>query len=140
MQYLHRNKIAHRDLKPENILIDYDNQIKIIDFGLSTSFVKGKDLKSFCGSPCYAAPEIVESKAGYNPIQSDLWSLGVILFVMLAGYLPFCDQDINTVYKKIIQCNYKIPSHVSAAAKDLIQGLLVKTPNKRISLQQIKDH
>ena len=73
------NKIAHRDLKPENILIDYDNQIKIIDFGLSTSFVKGKDLKSFCGSPCYAAPEIVESKAGYNPIQSDLWSLGVIV-------------------------------------------------------------
>jgi len=77
---------------------------------------------------------------GYNPLLSDLWSLGVILFVMLTGYLPFCDQDVNTVYKQILACNYKIPSSVSAAAKDLIQSLLERIPNKRISLKNIRDH
>lgn len=137
---MHRNKIAHRDLKPENILIDYDGQLKIVDFGLSTAFVKGKDLNSYCGSPCYVAPEILEGKVGYNPVQSDLWSLGVVLFVMLAGYLPFCNQDINTIYKQIIACDYKIPSHVSAGAKDLIQSLLVKAPHKRISLRKVREH
>lgn len=127
-------------MKPENILIDYDNQLKIIDFGLSTAFVKGKEMKSFCGSPCYAAPEIIEGKIGYNPTHSDLWSLGIILYVMVTGYLPFCDQDINTVYKQIVACDYKIPSHVSAAARDLIQNLLIKVPSKRISLKQIREH
>jgi len=77
---------------------------------------------------------------GYNPLLSDLWSLGVILFVMLTGYLPFCDQDVNTVYKQILACSYKIPSSVSAAAKDLIQSLLERIPNKRISLKNIRDH
>ena len=72
--------------------------------------------------------------------MSDLWSLGVVLFVMLAGYLPFCDQDINTVFKQIAACNYKIPSHVSAAARDLIEKLLVKQPNQRISLKKIREH
>lgn len=137
---MHRNKIAHRDLKPENILIDYDNQIKIIDFGLSTTFTKGKELKSYCGSPCYAAPEILEGKATYNPILSDLWSLGVILFVMICGHLPFCDADTHTLYKKVIAANYKIPSHVSGAAKDLIENLLVKNPTKRMSIDNIMNH
>jgi len=68
----------------------------------------------------YAAPEIVEAKKSYNPLFSDLWSCGVILFAMLCGYLPFCDADTHTLYKKIMSCNYKIPPHVNASAKNLI--------------------
>ena len=140
MHYLHNNHIAHRDLKPENILIDYDGQLKIIDFGLSSTFGKNQELKSFCGSPCYAAPEIIEAKGGYNPIQSDLWSCGVILFAMLCGHLPFCDNDTHTLYKKILTCTYKMPSHLSAAAKNLIENLLVRNPSQRFSLTDIYSH
>ena len=140
VDYLHKNKIAHRDLKPENILIDYDQQLKIIDFGLSSHFKKDKTLNSFCGSPCYAAPEIIEGKGGYNPEQTDLWSCGIILFVMLCGHLPFCDSDTHTLYKKVIACNYKIPGHVSGGARNLIENLLVKNPSERMSIEDIKGH
>lgn len=97
-------------------------------------------MKSFCGSPCYAAPEIIEGKAGYNPVQCDLWSCGVILFTMICGHLPFCDADTNTLYKKVLACSYKIPAFVSGAARDLIQNLLVKNPAKRMSIAELKTH
>ena len=105
-------------MKPENILIDFDNQIKLIDFGLSTEYEKGMD--TFCGSPCYAAPEIVEGKKGYNPEAADLWSCGIILFTMIAGYLPFCETNVNLIFKKIIAGSYKMPDAISPSAKNLI--------------------
>lgn len=110
---MHRNRVAHRDLKPENILIDYDKQLKVIDFGLGSFYDEKNELKTFCGSPCYAAPEMVEAKKNYNPLNADIWSCGIILFAMLCGHLPFCDADTHTLFKKIMTCNYKIPSHVS---------------------------
>jgi serine/threonine protein kinase len=120
-------------------MIDYDKQLKIIDFGLS-SFYNKSTLKTFCGSPCYAAPEIIEAKRPYNPIFADIWSCGVILYSMLCGHLPFCDADTHTLYKKVLTGNYKIPGHLSPAAKELIENLLVLTPKKRLSLQEIKKH
>jgi 5'-AMP-activated protein kinase catalytic alpha subunit len=106
-------------LKPENILLDFDKQLKLIDFGLG-AFYKKNELKTFCGSPCYAAPEMVAAKKHYNPLFADLWSCGVILFSMLCGRLPFCDADAQTLYKKVLSGIYKIPSHVSPEAKHLI--------------------
>lgn len=122
------------------MLIDFDNQLKIIDFGLSTTYSKNKELKSYCGSPCYAAPEIIEGKNTYNPVLTDLWSCGVILFAMICGYLPFCDPDTHTLYKKILACNYKFPSHISAGARDLIENLLVQNPSKRMKISDIRSH
>jgi serine/threonine protein kinase len=97
-------------------------------------------LKNFCGSPCYAAPEIIEAKKAYNPLQADLWSCGVILFAMLCGYLPFCDADTTLLYRKVVSCNYKIPNFISASARNLIETLLEKTPSKRLTLAEIKSH
>lgn len=86
--YLHQLNIVHRDLKPENLLIDWKNSLKIVDFGLSNTYKPGEMLKTACGSPCYAAPEMIASKK-YNGLEVDIWSCGVILFAMVCGYLPF---------------------------------------------------
>ena len=83
----------HRDLKPENLLLDYNHNIKIVDFGLSNTYKNGESLKTACGSPCYAAPEMIAGKR-YHGIQVDIWSCGVILYALLCGYLPF--EDANT--------------------------------------------
>lgn len=88
MAYLHKLNIVHRDLKPENMLLDWNNNIKIVDFGLSNTYKKGDLLKTACGSPCYAAPEMIANKA-YVGLDVDIWSCGVILFAMVCGYLPF---------------------------------------------------
>jgi 5'-AMP-activated protein kinase catalytic alpha subunit len=83
---------------------------------------------------------MVEAKQSYNPLQVDLWSCGVVLFAMLCGHLPFCDVDTHTLFKKILACTYKIPTHVSPDAQDLIQRLLVLDPEKRISIEEIREH
>lgn len=140
LEYLHRNRIAHRDLKPENMLMDFDGQLKVIDLGLSACYEGLSTLKTFCGSPCYAAPEMVEGKTSYLPLQADLWSCGVVLFAMLCGHLPFCDTDTHVLFKKILACNYKLPAYLSPHAQDLIQKLLVKAPEQRISLEEIREH
>lgn len=90
IEYLHELGIVHRDLKPENLLLDHQKQIKLVDFGLSNTYKQGETLKTACGSPCYAAPEMIEGKAYYGS-RVDVWSTGVILFAMVAGYLPFED-------------------------------------------------
>ena len=112
--------IAHRDIKPENILIDYEGNMKIIDFGLSNTYKKSisiftpdEKLNTSCGSPCYAAPEMIEGKNPYDPVKVDLWSLGIVLFTMVCGYLPFCDPDTSKLYKKILSGNYKYPEFLS---------------------------
>lgn len=90
IEYLHKIKIVHRDIKPENLLLK--GKLKIVDFGLSNTY--SEMLKTACGSPCYAAPEMISGKM-YNGLKADLWSCGVVLFVMLCGYLPFEDSNTN---------------------------------------------
>jgi 5'-AMP-activated protein kinase, catalytic alpha subunit len=94
---LHELGIVHRDLKPENLLLDYQQNLKLVDFGLSNTYEQGMKLKTACGSPCYAAPEMIEGK-WYFGSQVDVWSSGVILFAMLAGFLPFEDKDTGKLY------------------------------------------
>ena len=94
---MHLLKIVHRDLKPENLLLDQNKDIKIIDFGLSNLYEEGELLKTACGSPCYAAPEMIAGKR-YEGVMVDIWSSGVILFAMLCGYLPFDDNDTQRLY------------------------------------------
>ena len=103
IEYLHSIKICHRDLKPENLLLDENMNIKIVDFGLSNTYKKSSDtLKTACGSPCYASPEMIAGKR-YLGLDTDLWSLGVITYAMTVGYLPFEDPDTNKLYKKILE-------------------------------------
>lgn len=109
---MHKLKICHRDLKPENLLLDDNNNIKIVDFGLSNTYKTGETLKTACGSPCYAAPEMIAGKK-YHGLSADIWSLGVILYAMSCGYLPFEDPNTNKLYKKILSCDYLIPGFIS---------------------------
>jgi 5'-AMP-activated protein kinase catalytic alpha subunit len=105
VEYIHKNGIVHRDLKPENLLFDEHRNIKIVDFGLSNQYKPGERLKTACGSPCYAAPEMIAGKR-YECSRVDVWSCGIILYAMLCGYLPFEDQNTNKLYKKIMAGEY----------------------------------
>jgi 5'-AMP-activated protein kinase catalytic alpha subunit len=102
VEYISKLNVVHRDLKPENLLLDHKMNIKIVDFGLSNTFKAGELLKTACGSPCYAAPEMIAGKK-YEGLKADLWSGGVILFAMVCGYLPFEDSNTNTLYKKMLE-------------------------------------
>ena len=143
IEYLHKLNIAHRDLKPENILINQKNDIKLIDFGLGKIFNKGELLKTQCGSPFYASPEMIKGNK-YNGISSDIWSLGVILFSMLFEELPFMEADVKRLYKKILEGKYEIPKDkiniVSKEAIDLVKKILEVDPKKRIKISGIKNH
>ena len=143
VEYIHKLSIAHRDLKPENILINEKNDIKLIDFGLGKIFSKGELLKTQCGSPFYASPEMINGDH-YNGINSDIWSLGVILYLMLFEVLPFMDAEVKRLYKKIIEGKYEIPedkiNEVSNKAIDLISKILEVNPKKRIKISGIKSH
>lgn len=133
MEYISKLRIVHRDLKPENLLLDYDKGIKLVDFGLSNTYKEGELLKTACGSPCYAAPEMIAGKK-YHGTGVDLWSCGVILFALLAGCLPFEDANTSNLYKKILSADFEIPEFVSADAQDLIHQILTTDPEKRISI------
>ena len=118
--------MCHRDLKPENLLLEKESgTLKIIDFGLSNMYQGNEKLKTACGSPCYAAPEMIAGKP-YKGLQVDIWSCGIILYAMIVGYLPFEDPDTDRLYKKIMNCEYRIPSDVSPEATDLISKILNK--------------
>ena len=138
LEYIHSKNIAHRDLKPENLLLDENNIIKIIDFGLSNYFYE-KKLSTPCGSPCYASPEMISGKK-YDGFLIDIWALGITLFAMMCGYLPFEDEYNDELYKKILQCNLNFPKHLSKCAKDIMKKILVTDPKKRINIQEIKEH
>jgi len=112
VDYISSLRIVHRDLKPENLLIDFDKGIKLVDFGLSNTYKEGELLKTACGSPCYAAPEMIAGKR-YEGSMVDIWSCGVILFAILAGYLPFEDPNTSCLYKKILSADYQVPSFIS---------------------------
>jgi 5'-AMP-activated protein kinase catalytic alpha subunit len=138
IEYLHSNGIAHRDIKPENILVD-DEQIKIIDFGLSREFEEGQLLSTSCGSPCYAAPEMIAGES-YDPINADIWSLGIILYAMVCGYLPFEDTNTKKLYRKIIKGVYEMPEDVSKECQDIIRKLIQVCVTDRPSITSLKKH
>ena len=140
IQYIHKLHVVHRDLKLENILIGHDRSIRLVDFGLSNTYKATERLKTACGSPCYAAPEMIDSKTPYEPLMVDIWSSGVILYAMVCGCLPFEDQDTGKLYKKILAGDYKLPKHLSPDLKDFIQRILTTDPDKRIRIEEMKNH
>ena len=139
VEYLHKLKIVHRDLKPENLLLNDSKDVKLVDFGLSNTYKKGEQLSSACGSPCYAAPEMIAGKK-YDGLQADIWSAGVVLFTLLCGYLPFENRDTSILYKKILSGKYEVPSFVSDKAKDFIKGILTVDPLERSTIEDIRNH
>lgn len=140
LSYIHKEHISHRDLKPENILLTHNYKVlKLTDFGLSNHYNFGELLRTPCGSPCYAAPEMIIGKK-YNGIISDVWSSGVILYVMICGYLPFKGENNTQIYENIIKGNYFIPDYLSIGCKNLLEKILVIEPSKRITLEGIKNH
>ncbi|EJD54596.1 Pkinase-domain-containing protein [Auricularia subglabra TFB-10046 SS5] len=136
IDYSHRLKVVHRDLKPENVLLDDDLNVKIADFGLSNRMMDGEFFKTSCGSPNYAAPEVIRG-ALYEGPEIDVWSCGVVLFVMLCGRLPFEDDDINQLFTKITSGHFLIPNHVSPDARYLLHGMLNTDPLKRLTIPDI---
>lgn len=133
------HKIAHRDLKPENLLLDEFNNIKLIDFGLANSMKDSQALKTACGSPNYAAPEVISGRS-YGGVEVDVWSLGVILFAMVCGSLPFDDDSMSSLFSKIKEGRYYMPNYISSEVRDLINRMLQPNPVKRILMKEIKEH
>lgn len=129
----------HRDLKPENLLLDHNNNVKLVDFGLSNLYKEGEKLKTACGSPCYAAPEMIRGER-YHGLGADIWSSGVILYAMVCGYLPFEDQNTKKLYQKIIKAEYKMPDFLSPPCQDLLSLILNPDPTKRYSITDICQH
>ncbi|CEL61979.1 carbon catabolite-derepressing protein kinase [Rhizoctonia solani AG-1 IB] len=136
IDYSHRLKVVHRDLKPENVLLDGQNNVKIADFGLSNVMTDGDFLKTSCGSPNYAAPEVIGGKLYAGP-EIDVWSCGVILYVMLCGRLPFEDEHVPALFRKITEGIYHLPNYLSREAQELIRGMLAVDPVKRLTVPEI---
>ena len=139
IEYIHKLHIVHRDLKPENLLLDEKNAIKIVDFGLSNTYKTDETLKTACGSPCYAAPEMIAGKR-YRGIEVDIWSSGVILFAMICGYLPFEDSNTSQLYKKILAGDCKYSKSISRKSKSFLRGILNIDPDQRFSISEIRAH
>ncbi|KAL8782178.1 MAG: hypothetical protein Q9213_005614 [Squamulea squamosa] len=137
VEYCHRHKIVHRDLKPENLLLDAELNVKIADFGLSNIMTDGNFLKTSCGSPNYAAPEVISGKLYAGP-EVDVWSCGVILYVLLVGRLPFDDEFIPALFKKISAGAYNTPPYLSSGARHIIHKMLRVNPVQRITVQEIR--
>ncbi|KAJ3394026.1 serine/threonine-protein kinase KIN2 [Entophlyctis sp. JEL0112] len=139
IDYCHQSSVIHRDLKPENLLLDNDKNIKIIDFGFVNLYDPADVLKTFCGSPFYASPEMILGKKYIGP-EVDIWSMGVILFALLAGKLPFKDSNVKDLYRKITSATFEIPSNIGKDSSNLICAMLKANPAERISLSEIKSH
>jgi calcium/calmodulin-dependent protein kinase I len=145
VKYLHSLGIAHRDLKPENLLCSGEDNmvIKIADFGLSKIFAGGQQLVTSCGTPDYAAPEVLTGESSYEK-SVDLWSVGVITYVLLCGFPPFFAKTQPALFEKIIKAEYSFPdpewTYVSETAKDFIRKLLVLDPKKRLTAEEALEH
>ena len=139
--YCHERGIVHRDIKLENLLLDRSRNLKIVDFGLSAILIPGKRLKVHCGSPSYAAPEIIARKV-YDGPPVDIWSAGVVLFAMVAGYLPFhaSGGNKNELCAKIMRGVYTAPEWLSEPLADLLRTMLMVEPARRATLQSLGQH
>ena len=144
LEYIHSKNIVHRDLKPENLLLTDKNKLKIIDFGLSNYFNLNKEnktklLKTPCGSPCYAAPEMVSGNK-YNGFKTDIWAIGIVLYAMIVGYLPFEDSDNDILFQKILDCDIEFPEFLNELSIDIIKKILNSNCDERYSISDIKRH
>ncbi|XP_057443557.1 SNF1-related protein kinase catalytic subunit alpha KIN10 [Lotus japonicus] len=139
VEHCHKNKVVHRDLKLESVLLDSECNVKIAHFGLSTIMQDGILLKTSCGTPNYASPELISGKLYAGP-EVDVWSCGVMLYAILCGTYPFDDENIPNLYKKIKSGIYTLPSHLSPSASDLISRMLEVDPVKRITIPEICQH
>merc|ERR1719327_223050 len=137
VEKVHAMRVVHRDLKPENLLLDERKDIKIADFGLSNFYKEGDRLQTACGSPCYAAPEMIAGQR-YVPSMVDVWSCGVILFALVCGYLPFEDQNTAALYRKILHAEYQAPKFISDGARELISLMLTTDPEQRATVPRIR--
>ena len=141
VDFCHSRGVYHRDLKPENLLLDEEGNLKVTDFGLSAFSEHLKQdglLHTTCGTPAYVAPEVI-GKQGYDGAKADIWSCGVILYVLLAGFLPFQDDNIVAMYRKIYRGDFKCPPWFSSEARRLITKLLDPNPSTRITISKIMD-
>ncbi|KAG0481642.1 hypothetical protein HPP92_012500 [Vanilla planifolia] len=141
LRFCHAHGVAHRDVKPQNLLLDCIGNLKVSDFGLSALPEHRREdglLLTACGTPAYAAPEIARHRA-YDGARADAWSCGIILFVLLAGFLPFDDSNLSEMYRRIHRREYRFPSWFSTAAKRLISRLLDPNPETRITIDAITD-
>jgi len=144
ISYLHSLGVAHRDLKPENLLCSLqDDRVVLGDFGLAKIFRRGDLLKTHCGTPNYAAPEIIRADKTYDK-SVDLWSIGVIAYVLLCGFFPFHHPDYEILKKKIVTADYSFPdshwSNITQEAKDFIRCLLMQDPSARLTAEQALLH
>jgi len=148
LEHCHNNGVCHRDLKPENLLLDTDGNLKISDFGFSTLNIGDADgdgntraelLHTTCGTPNYVAPEVL-GKDGYDGKKADVWSIGVILYVLLAGYLPFDENTMAALFQKIKNADFEYPDWFSSEARDLLSKILIPDPAHRAKLSDLKNH
>ncbi|XP_006863170.1 PREDICTED: maternal embryonic leucine zipper kinase isoform X2 [Chrysochloris asiatica] len=139
--YVHSQGYAHRDLKPENLLFDEYHNLKLIDFGLCAKPKGNKDyhLQTCCGSLAYAAPELIQGKS-YLGSEADVWSMGILLYVLMCGFLPFDDDNVMALYKKIMRGKYEVPKWLSHSSIVLLQQMLQVDPKKRISMKNLLNH
>ncbi|KAL7668004.1 hypothetical protein ACOME3_008725 [Neoechinorhynchus agilis] len=139
VDYCHRHMIVHRDLKPENLLLDENMNVRIADFGLSNMMADGEFLKTSCGSPNYAAPEVVSGELYAGP-EVDIWSCGVILYAFLTGSLPFDDENVQHLFRKIRSGIFPVPEYLSKGVVDLLRIMMTVDPVKRARISEIRNH
>ncbi|XP_052385710.1 MAP/microtubule affinity-regulating kinase 4 isoform X1 [Oncorhynchus keta] len=136
VHYCHMKNIVHRDLKAENLLLDANANVKIADFGFSNEFTLGNKLDTFCGSPPYAAPELFQGKK-YDGPEVDVWSLGVILYTLVSGSLPFDGQNLKELRERVLRGKYRVPFYMSTDCEGILRRFLVLNPTKRCTLDQV---
>jgi len=139
LAHIHCRSVIHRDIKLDNILLDCEKGVKICDFGVSKIIKKGQIIQEQCGTPAYLSPEIIIDK-GYEGFYVDIWSLGVLLFAMLCGTVPFKAPNLEELHKLILKGEFKFPIDLSVEAQAMVRGLIILDPKKRLTIPEILAH